>query len=72
MYTINIMLPFPFPFVVVVVSLDLCLWEASDHAAFGPPASLSLHLASNSITPASSVQKSSGDPVVRMWVQLKR
>ena len=41
----------------------------SDHSTFGPPASISLHLASNSITPAGSVHKSRGDSVVRMWVQ---
>ena len=38
----------------------------------GPPGSISLHLASNSITPAGSVHKSRGDSMVRMWVQLKR
>ena len=62
-------------FVVVVVSthsLDPRLWEKSDHPAFGPPASISLHLASSSITPAGSVHKSRGDSVVHMWVQLKR
>ena len=53
-------------------SLDPCLWGESDHPAFGPPASISLHLASNSITTVGSVQKSRGDSVVRMWVQLKR
>ena len=53
-------------------SIDPCLWGESDHPAFGPPASLSLHLASSSITPAGSVHKSMGDSVVRMWVQLKR
>ena len=52
-------------------SLDLCLWWESDHPAFGPPASLSLHLASSSITKAGSVHNSRGDNVVRMWVQLK-
>ena len=60
---------------VVVVSthsLDPCLWGESDHPAFGPPASLSFHLASSSITPAGSVPKSRGDCVVRMWVKLKR
>ena len=41
-------------------------------SAFDPPISLSLHLASTSITPAGSVHKSRGDSVVRMWVQLKR
>ena len=45
---------------------------ASNHPAFGPPASLSHHLASSSITPAGSVHKSRGDNVVRMWVQLNR
>ena len=53
-------------------SIDPCLWEESDHPAFGRPASLCLHLASISITPTGSVHKSSGDSVVRMWVQLKR
>ena len=60
---------------VVVVSthsLDPCLWGETDHPAFGPPASKSLHLVSNSITPAGSVHKSRGDSVVRMWLQLKR
>ena len=60
---------------VVVVSthsLDPCLWGESDHPAFGPPASISLHQASNSINPVGSVHKSRGDSVVRMWVQLKR
>ena len=49
----------------------LLLWGESDHPAFDPPASLSLHLASSSITPAGYVHKSRGDSVVRMWVQLK-
>ena len=44
----------------------------SDHPAFGLPASISLHLASHSITPAGSVLKSRGDSVVRMWMQLKK
>ena len=60
---------------VVVVSthsLDPRLWGESDHPAFGPPASISLHLVSNSITPAGSVPKSSGDSVVCRLVQLKR
>ena len=61
---------------VVVVSthsLDPCLWVGeSDHPAFGPPVSLSLHLASSSITPAGSVHKSRGYSVMRMWVKLKR
>ena len=49
----------------------ICGWE-SDHPAFSPPASLSLHLASSSITPAGSVHNSRGDNVVRMRVQLNR
>ena len=52
-------------------SLDPCLWGEPDHPAFGLPVSLSLHLASSSITPAGSVHKSRGDNVVCMWVQLK-
>ena len=52
--------------------LTLVCGGESDHPAFGPPASLSLHLASSSITPAGSVHKSRGDSVGRMWVQLKR
>ena len=44
-------------------SLDPCLWGESDHPAVGPPASISLHLASSSITPAGSVHKSRGDNV---------
>ena len=58
--------------VVSTHSLDPCLGDESDHLAFGPPASISLHLASSYITPAGSVHKSRGDSVVRMWVQLKR
>ena len=58
--------------VVSTHSLDPCLWWESDHPAFGPQASISLHLGSNSITPAGSLHKSRGDSVVRMWVQLKR
>ena len=38
-------------------------WGESDHPTFGPPASLSLHLASSSITPAGSVHNSMGDNV---------
>ena len=53
-------------------SLDPCLWGESDNPALGPPFSLSLHLASNSISPAGSVLKFRGDSVVRMWVQLKK
>ena len=52
--------------------LILSLWGEYDHPVFGPPVSLSLHLASSSITTAGSVHKSRGDNVVRMWVQLKR
>ena len=52
--------------------IDPCLWRESNHPTFGPPAKLSLHLASSSITPAVSVHKSRDDNVVRMWVQLKR
>ena len=53
-------------------SLDPCLWGEYENHAFGPPASLSLHLASSSISPAGSVHKSRGDSAVPMWVQLKR
>ena len=53
-------------------SLDPCLWRESDHPVYGPPASISLHLASSYITPGGYVHKSRGDSVVRMWVQLKR
>ena len=42
-----------------------------DHPAFGPPAILSFHLASSSITPAGSVHKFRGDNVEHMWVQLE-
>ena len=52
--------------------LTLVWGGESDHPAFGPPAIISLHLTSNSITPARSVHKSRGDSVVRMLVQLKR
>ena len=44
----------------------------SDHPAFGPLASISLHLARSTITPSGSVHKSRGDIVERRWVQLKR
>ena len=40
--------------------------------ACGPPASLSVHLASSAVTPAGSVHKYTSDNVVRMWLQLKR
>ena len=36
-------------------SIDPCLWGESDHPTFGSPASLSVHLASSSITPAVTV-----------------
>ena len=62
--------------VVVVLCLPTPLtlvWGGeSDHPALGQPASISLHLASSSITPAGSVNKSRGDSVVRMWEKLKR
>ena len=45
-------------------SRDPCLWGESDHPAFGPPASLSLHLAISSIIPAGPVHKTRGDSVV--------
>ena len=61
-----------FGVVVSTHSLDPCLWGESDHHHFGPPASISLHLTSSSITPSGPVHKSRGDSVVRMWVQLKR
>ena len=40
-------------------SLDPCLWGESDYPASGPPASLSLHLASGGV---------STNPGVTMWV----
>ena len=52
--------------------MTVSVWGETDHPAFGPPASISLHLVSSSIIPAESVHKSRGDSVVRMWVQLKR
>ena len=45
----------------------VCGGGESDHPTFGPPARLSLHLASSSITPAASVHKSRGNNVVSMW-----
>ena len=71
-------LPYPFGAhhcVVSTNSLDPCLWGGGGgphQHVFGPPASLPLHPASSSITPAGSVHKSKGDNVVRMWVQVKR
>ena len=60
-------------FVDVVYPLPWPLFVGeSDHPAFCPPASLSLHLGSSSITPVGSVHKSKCDNVVHMWVQLKR
>ena len=44
-------------------SLDPCLWGESDHPAFGPPASFSVHLAGSAVTSAGSVHKSRGDNV---------
>ena len=35
----------------------------SDHAACGPPASLTVHLASSAVTPVGSVHKSRGNNV---------
>ena len=43
-----------------------------DVTAFGPPASVSVHLASSVVTSAGSVHKRRGVNVVRMWVPLKR
>ena len=43
----------------------------SDLPDCGPPVSFSVHLASSAVTPAGSVHKSTGDNVVRMWVQSK-
>ena len=43
--------------------LTLVCGGESDHPAFSPQASLSLHLASSSITSAGSVYKSRGDNV---------
>ena len=44
----------------------------SDVHACGPPASFSVYLACNAVTPAGSVHKSWDDHVMRMWVQLKK
>ena len=52
--------------------LEPCLWGYLDDPDFGPPASVFLHLARSSITPAGSVHTSRGDNVVGMWMQLKR
>ena len=54
--------PLPWPLFVRGVRLS----------RFGPPASLSHHLSSSSLTPAGSVHKSRGDNVVSMWVHLRR
>ena len=40
----------------------------SDVPTCGPPASFSIHLASSAVTPAGSVNKSTGDNVVHMQV----
>ena len=53
-------------------SHDPLLGGESDVPACGPPARLSVHLASSVVTPAGSVHKSRGDNVVRMWVQLNK
>ena len=42
-----------------------CLWGESDHPAFSPPASFSLHLASSSITPGGGGL--STNPGVTVW-----
>ena len=44
----------------------------SNHPSSGPPGILSLHLANTFTIPAGAVNKSRGDNVVCMWVQLKR
>ena len=49
----------------------MCGGGESDDPACGPPDSLSLHLASSSITSAGFTHKTIGDNVVRMCVQLK-
>ena len=41
----------------------VCVAGESDHPAFGPPARISINLASSSITAAGSVHKSRGDSV---------
>ena len=55
-------------------SLNPCLWGGvvSDDPTCGPPASLSLYLAISSIPSSGSAHKSSGENMVRTWVQLKR
>ena len=52
--------------------MTLASGGSPDVPACGPPASISVHLASSAVTPAGSVHKSRGDNVVCMWVQLKR
>ena len=49
----------------------VCGGGESDVPACGPPASLSVHLTSSTVTPAGCSHKSRGDNVVRMWEQLK-
>ena len=61
-----------FNYICLPTPLNLVYVGKSDNPAFGPPARLSLHLVSSSITPAEYVHKSRGDNVVYMWVQLKR
>ena len=43
-----------------------CWWGESDLPAGGPPAGISVHLASSAVTPVGSVHKSMGDNVVHM------
>ena len=56
--------PHNYRIVVSTHSIDPYLWGESNNPAFGPRASLSLHLPSSSSTPAGSVHKSRGDSVV--------
>ena len=53
-------------------TMTLASGGESDVPACDPPASFSVHLASSAVTPVGSVNKSRGENVVRMWVQLKR
>ena len=65
-----------YPVLSVVIAVYQLAWPLIvgeyDLPACGTPASVFVHLASSSITPAGSVHKSRGDNVVRMCVQLKR
>ena len=49
-------------------SHDPCQWGESDVPACGPPASFSVHLASNAVTPAGSVHKSRSDNGVQLKI----